>query len=82
MIKKKKKSSDKDTEQKSNNILIISGKTYKINELNYIFNYKNLRFCDNKEKLLQYWYLAIESGVKEFIYNVDRVFNENFSKYD
>lgn len=62
--------------------IIISGKKYSVNELNAIFSYNSLKLCDDKETLLKYWYLAVESGVKKFINTVDRVFIENFPKYE
>lgn len=71
------------TEQSLNQTdIIIAGKTYSVNELNAIFSYNSLKLCDDKETLLKYWYLAVESGVKKFINTVDRVFIENFPKYE
>lgn len=79
---KNKKAPIESSEQRSKCNIILSGKTYKINKLNAIFSYNSLCLCDNKEKLLEYWYLAVESGVKKFIYNVDRVFMERYPKYE
>lgn len=61
---------------------IISGKTYKLNELYAIFSYKALMLCQTKEELYKYWYMAVETGNKYFIGVVDAVFNAKYPKYE
>lgn len=62
--------------------IIIAGKTYSVNELNALFNYNSLKNCYDKETLIKYWYLAIESGKKEYINIVSSVFHKNLPKYE
>lgn len=58
--------------------LIIAGKTYTVKELASIFNYKVLMLCDDKETLLKYYYMAVETGVKRFRDIVDSVIERKF----
>lgn len=80
METKNKKASN---EAKTNSIddVIIAGKTYKINELNCIFSMSALMNA-TKEDLYQYWQMAVETGIKKFITNVDNVFNKRYPKYE
>lgn len=59
--------------------VIIAGKTYKINELNCIFSVTALMNA-TKEDLYQYWQMAVETGIKKFITNVDNVFNKRYPR--
>lgn len=58
--------------------LIINGKTYSVKELTSVFNYNVLMLIDDKETLLKYYYMAIESGVKRFRDVVDSVIERKF----
>jgi hypothetical protein len=58
--------------------LIITGKTYTVKELACIFNYKVLMLIDDKETLLKYYYMAVETGVKRFRDIVDSVIERKF----
>lgn len=80
METKNKKASN---EAKTNSIndIIIAGKTYKINELNCIFDVSALMNA-TKEDLYKYWQIAIETEIKRYRDIVDYVFNKRFPKYE
>lgn len=61
--------------------VIIAGKTYTVNELAPFFTRSALKFAD-KETLYKYWQMAVESGVKQFITNVDNAFNERYPRFE
>ena len=62
--------------------VIISNKTYSVKELNAIFNIKSLSLVESKEKLIEYWQMAVETGVPKFISAVDYVFQKRYPKYE
>lgn len=80
MLKEKTKVLPEQNENSINNV-IIAGKTYKINELNYIFTVNALMNA-SKEELYKYWQMAIETGIKRYRDIVDYIFNKNFPKYE
>ncbi len=63
------------------NNVIIAGKTYKVKDLYPIFSIQVLTLA-SKEDLYKYWQIAVESGVKHFITNVDNVFDKRFPRYE
>ena len=64
----KKEKSSAPTEHTFNSIdVIIAGKTYSVNKLNAIFNRRVLSLIDDKETLIEYWEMAVETGVKQYI---------------
>lgn len=62
--------------------LIIANKTYSVKELNAIFNVHSLSMITSKEKLIEYWEMAVETGVARFISAVDYVFQQRYPKYE
>jgi hypothetical protein len=62
--------------------LIIANKTYTVKELNAIFNVHSLSMITSKEKLIEYWEMAVETGVARFISAVDYVFQQRYPKYE
>ena len=62
----------------NNSNLIIANKTYSVKELGCIFNYNVLMLIDDKKTLLDYYYMAIETGVKRFINIIDSVIERKF----
>lgn len=61
--------------------IIIRGKTYNVKALEPFFTRSALRFAD-KAKLYELWHIAVESGIKQFITNVDNAFNEQYPNYE
>lgn len=60
------------------NNLIINGKTYSVNELGCIFDYNVLMLIDDRKTLLDYYYMAVETGIKRFKDIVDSVIERKF----
>ena len=65
-------------EQLKSHNYIINGKTYTVKELASVFDYKVLMLIDDKSKLLKYYYMAVETGVKRFKDIVDSVIERKF----
>lgn len=65
-------------EQNINSNLIINNKTYTVKELASVFNYNVLMLIDDKETLLKYYYMAVETGIRKFIHIVDSVYERKF----
>lgn len=82
MSNKKKKALDESPQQNQEHDLIIANKTYTVKELNAIFNIHSLSMITNKEKLIEYWEMAVETGVARFISAVDYVFQQRYPKYE
>ena len=61
--------------------VIIAGKTYKVNELYSVFSTQALMLA-SKEELYEYWNLAVETGIKQFITIVDNVFNKKYPRWE
>lgn len=76
---KNKKALETSPQQNQEHNLIITGKTYKINELHSIFNINTLMLVESKSELLRYEQMAIESGVKQFKQVVDTVYNRKYA---
>lgn len=77
----KNKKASNEAEINTINNIIISGKTYKINELNCLFTVSSLMNA-TKEDLYKYWQIAIETGIKRYRDIVDYVFNKKFPRYE
>lgn len=58
--------------------LIIANKTYSVKELGCVFDYNVLMLIDDKKTLLDYYYMAVETGIKKFINIVDSVIERKF----
>lgn len=82
MRKSNKKALEPTRQQEQEHSLIISNKTYTVKELNAIFNVHSLSMITSKEKLIEYWEMAVETGVARFISAVDYVFQQRFPKYE
>ena len=78
MIEIKKSSASAEDKNQTSDV-IISGKTYTVNELAPFFTRNALRFAD-KRKLYELWQIAVETGVKQFITNVDNAFTAMFPR--
>lgn len=78
----KKKAPDHPEQSSNQTNIIIAGKTYSVNELNALFNYNSLKMCYDKETLIKYWHLAVESQKKEYINIVSSVLHKNLPKYE
>ena len=63
----------------NNSDLIIANKTYSVKELGCIFDYNVLMLIDDKKTLLDYYYMAVETGIKRFISIVDSVIERKFT---
>jgi len=81
MTKKEKRSAATDQSNQSINV-IIAGKTYSVNELSEIFSRRALSLIDDKETLVNYWHMAVETGVKQYIAAVDAIFEKKFRRED
>lgn len=82
MKRKKKKALETIPQLYQEHSLIISNKTYSVKELNAIFNVHSLSMITSKEKLIEYWEMAVETGVARFISAVDYVFQQRYPKYE
>lgn len=60
------------------NNLIISNKTYSVKELACIFDYNVLMLIDDKNELMKYYQMAVETGIKRFRDIVDSVYERKF----
>lgn len=65
-------------EQQNSTDLIVANKTYTVKELGCIFNYNVLMLIDDKKTLLDYYYMAVETGIKKFIDIVDSVYERKY----
>lgn len=77
MIKNNKKALNTESQNQFSN-LIINGKTYTVNELGCIFDYNVLMLIEDKKTLLDYYYMAIETGIKKYKHIVDSVIERKF----
>ena len=82
MKRKKKKALVFNPPANQEHDLIIANKTYTVKELNAIFNVNSLSMITSKEKLIEYWEMAVETGVARFISAVDYVFQQRYPKYE
>lgn len=65
-------------EQLNPSDLIVANKTYTVKELGCIFNYNVLMLIDDRKTLLDYYYMAVETGIKKFIDIVDSVYERKY----
>ena len=77
MINNNKKALTNESQNQFSN-MIINGKTYTVNELGCIFDYNVLMLIDDKKTLLDYYYMAVETGIKRFKNIVDSVIERKF----
>ena len=82
MQNKKKKALESIPQQNQEHNLIIQNKTYSVKELNAVFNINSLSLVESKEELIEYWQMAVETGVARFISAVDYVFQKRYPKYE
>lgn len=76
---KNKKALETSPQQNQEHSLIISNKTYSVKELNAVFNINSLSLIDSKEELLRYEQMAKETGVKQFMQVVDKVYRMKYA---
>lgn len=74
----KKRTLDSSQEHLKSTDLIVSNKTYTVKELGCIFNYNVLMLIDDRKTLLDYYYMAVETGIKKFIDIVDSVYERKY----